>query len=136
MFTPGELAAMTIIGSEIRQNGVCTLSQDEIAARAGVSYKTVQRAIRAAGFAGIMTKEERPRRAQKSLTNILRCVSREWAAWLKRGPRRQAGTDRVTNATTHGQQGFRQESSRVETARFGPINSAPAGSGHAATGGA
>ncbi len=41
----------------------------------------------AAGFAGLITKEKRPRKGGKSLTNIIRVVSREWSAWLKRGGR-------------------------------------------------
>lgn len=88
MFTTGELAVLNVVGSEIRQNGTCTRTLDEIAARAGVCRRTAQRAIRAAAVAGLLTIEERPRKGAKSLTNIIRVVSREWTAWLKRGGRR------------------------------------------------
>jgi hypothetical protein len=33
----------------------------------------------------LVTVEERRRRGQKSLTNIVRVVSAEWQAWLRRG---------------------------------------------------
>lgn len=101
MFTVGELAVINVIGAEIRQQGCCDRSIDELAARSGTSRATVQRAVHAACFAGLLTKEERPRRGQKSETNILRCVSREWAAWLKRY--------RVSNARPHGDQGSNSE---------------------------
>lgn len=108
MFTVGELSVLAIVGAEIAQNGCCDRSVDELAARSGTSRATVQRAVHAACFAGILTKEERPRKGCKSLTNILRCVSREWMAWLKRY--------RVSAVKPHGQVGFREAVSQPKNA--------------------
>jgi hypothetical protein len=111
-FTTGELSVLAVIASEVRQQGTCDRSIDELAARAGVSRATVQRAVRAAVFGGLITKEERPRRGQKSLTNVIRIVSREWLAWIRRGPRRPIAGDRVSVSQPHGQQ--RPESEAVK----------------------
>jgi hypothetical protein len=93
-FTWGEIAVMRIVGDECRVHGCCTLHIDAIAARAGVHRTTVQNALREAqareGRPGIITVQERRRRGQRSLTNIIRIVSREWLNWLHRGPSRSA----------------------------------------------
>jgi hypothetical protein len=91
-FTWGEIAVMRIVGDECRVHGCCTLHIDAIAARAGVHRTTVQNALREAqgreGHPGIITVQERRRRGQRSLTNIIRIVSREWLNWLHEGPSR------------------------------------------------
>jgi hypothetical protein len=93
-FTWGEIAVMRIVGDECRAHGCCTLHIDAIAARAGVHRTTVQNALREAqskkGCPGIITVQERRRRGQRSLTNIIRIVSREWLDWLHKGPSRSA----------------------------------------------
>jgi hypothetical protein len=85
---------MRIVGDECRAHGCCTLHIDAIAARSGVHRTTVQNALREAqgreGRPGIITVQERRRRRQRSLTNIIRIVSREWRDWLHRGPSRPA----------------------------------------------
>ena len=81
-FTMAELAVMRVIGNEIRQRGNCDRCIDEIAARAACSRKTVQRALRAARALGIIAIKERRRRGQKSLPNVVTCVSAAWASWL------------------------------------------------------
>jgi hypothetical protein len=85
---------MRIIGDECRVHGCCTLHIDAIAARAGVHRTTVQNALREAqgreGRPGIITVQERRRRGQRSLTNIIRIVSRDWLNWLHKGPSRSA----------------------------------------------
>jgi hypothetical protein len=70
---------------------------DAIAARAGVHRTTVQNALREAqgrggepGRIAIITVQERRLRGQRSLTNIIRIVSRDWLNWLHKGPRRPA----------------------------------------------
>jgi hypothetical protein len=65
-----------------RHNGVCGAYIDELAGRAGVSRATVQRALRQARALGLITVQERRRRGQKSLANIVRIVSREWIQWI------------------------------------------------------
>lgn len=88
LFTTGELSVLSVIGSEVRLQGCCSRSIDEIAARAGVGRSTVQRAVRVAAIAGLVTKEERPRRGCKSETNVIRIVSAAWLDWLKKRPAR------------------------------------------------
>lgn len=87
-FTTGELAALKIVADEIVARGDCRLSLGEIAARAGVSLTTARNGLRAAAGDGLLAIEERPRRGLPNLTNIVRLLSRDWRAWLKRGARR------------------------------------------------
>jgi hypothetical protein len=92
-FTWGEIAVMRIVGDECRVHGCCTLHIDAIAARAGVHRTTVQNALREAqrrepNRTAIITVQERRRRGQRSLTNIIRIVSRDWLNWLHKGPSR------------------------------------------------
>jgi hypothetical protein len=84
-FTVGELAALRIVGDAVRERGLCALHVDAIAARAGVCRTTAQNAIREAKRLGLLTVEERRRRGQPSLTNLVRIVSGEWLAWLRIG---------------------------------------------------
>jgi hypothetical protein len=89
-FTWGEIAVMRIVGDECRVHGCCTLHIDAIAARSGVHRTTVQNALREAqgrdGRPGIITVQERRRRGQRSLTNIIRIVSRGWPGLAPQGP--------------------------------------------------
>ena len=95
-FTWGEQAVMRIVGDECRDRGFCDLHIDAIAARAGVHRTTVQNALREAQGRGempgspIISVQERRIRGQRSLTNIIRIVSREWSDWLRKGPSRSA----------------------------------------------
>jgi hypothetical protein len=96
-FTWGEVAVMRIVGGECRAHGCCTLHIDAIAARAGVHRTTVQNALREAqgrgevpGSSPIISVQERRLRGQRSLTNVIRIVSREWLDWLHKGPSRPA----------------------------------------------
>jgi hypothetical protein len=82
-FTTGELAILKIVADEVRAHGVCDLSYDEIAARAGCCRSLARRAIRLARRMGLLTIEERPRPGQKHLTNLVRVRSPEWRAWLR-----------------------------------------------------
>jgi hypothetical protein len=101
-FTWGEQAVMRIVGDECRQHGVCSLHIDAIAARAGVHRTTVQNALREAQGRGpvpgqpIVVVQERRRRGQRSLTNIIRIVSTEWRDWLRKG-RRPLGSNCTTS---------------------------------------
>ena len=96
---------MRIVGDECRAHGCCTLHIDAIAARAGVHRTTVQNALREAQGRGevpgspIITVQERRRKGQRSLTNIIRIVSREWSDWLRKGRHRPA-TGVGSNCTT------------------------------------
>lgn len=89
-FTTSELAALRIVGDEVRARGVCMLPLAAIAARAGISRTSAQNALRRARALGLVTIEERRRRGLPSLTNVVRIVSPEWRAWQARGPRGDA----------------------------------------------
>jgi hypothetical protein len=79
----------------VTKHGVCALHIDAIAAIAGTCRSVVQEAIRLARALGLVTVQERRRRGQRSLTNLVRVVSGEWLTWLRR-----AGGFRKSN-TTH-----------------------------------
>jgi hypothetical protein len=111
-FTWGEIAVMRIVGDECRAHGCCSLHLDAIAARAGVHRTTVQNALREAQGRGevpntpIISVQERRRKGQRSLTNIIRIINSEWLNWLHKGPRRPAAgvgsnctTDRKLSST-------------------------------------
>lgn len=118
-FTTGQLAVLRIIGDEIARTGACALCIDAIAARAGVCRRLAQTALRLAEGDGLLTVEERRREGAKNLTNVVRLLSREWLAWLRRGSRkppalmplgkaaRSARADRVQKNAPHGQQVLR-----------------------------
>jgi hypothetical protein len=89
LFTTGELAVLRIVGDECRDKGACLLPLGAIAARAGVCRKLAQNAIRLARREGLLHYEERRTPGQVSKTNVLKIASKEWGAWLARGPRRE-----------------------------------------------
>ena len=86
-YTTGQLAALGIIADELATKGRCVLSVAEIAARAGISHRLAQTALRLAAGDGLLVVTERPQAGRKHQTNLVRVLSREWAAWLaKRRP--------------------------------------------------
>lgn len=127
-YTVGQQAVLRIVGDEIRDKGSCTLPLAAIAARAGTCRKLVQTTIRIARQEGLLAYQERRRPGQVSQTNVLTIASKEWAAWLTKGPRSKsiggkkfAPTDtRVRNQselspTPNGSKGFRKEEGRIRT---------------------
>lgn len=99
-FTVAELAALKIIGDEMRRIGCCTRSIGEIAARAGVGRTSVQNAVRRAAELGLLTITERRLTGWRNDTNLLRLADPAWRAWLRIGGR--AG-GRVQESRQHGQ---------------------------------
>jgi hypothetical protein len=87
-FTTGELAALKIIGDEVRDHGYCDLSKREIARRAQVVTTIVHRAQREAIALGLIAVQVRPVPGRKSLPSVIRIVRREWQAWLSKRPSR------------------------------------------------
>jgi len=85
-FTEGQRAVLAVISGEVKHHGVCDLPYDKIAALAGVCRTTVQTAVHEARCFGLINVLERPRPGRKNLTNVIRIVSAEWFAWVKRGP--------------------------------------------------
>lgn len=90
-FTTGQLAVLRIVADEVLAKGVCGLCIDAIAARAGVCRRLAQGAIRLAEGDGLLTVEERRHEGRRSSTNLVRIISREWQAWMRRGGRAKAG---------------------------------------------
>jgi hypothetical protein len=93
-FTVSELAALRIVADECRDKGRCDRTLDEIALRAGCCRTSARNALRAARGHGLVDIEERRVPGRRSLPNVVRITSPEWLAWLRHGPRREAG-DRV-----------------------------------------
>jgi hypothetical protein len=83
-FSQGEHAVMTVVAGEIQRAGACSWFIDRIAAVAGVCRTLVQNALRKAREFGLLFSEERRRRGQKSLTNIVRVLKKTWGTWLRR----------------------------------------------------
>ncbi len=90
-FTLGESAVLGIIASEVRERGFCALTLGAIAARAGCCRELVRRAIRKAERELLITTKERRRPGQVNLPNVISITSKEWLAWISRGPRRESG---------------------------------------------
>jgi hypothetical protein len=96
-YTEGERAVLTIIAGEVKHHGVCDLPIDKIAALAGCCRTTVQNALHAARRNGHLKITDRPQRHRKNLPNLVEIISREWRAWIRRGPTAHR-PDRVQNA--------------------------------------
>jgi hypothetical protein len=75
-------AALTIIVGEIAKHGVCSLCMDAIASLAGTCRTIVREAMKKGRALGLLTREERRRRGQKSLTNLVRILRPSWKHWL------------------------------------------------------
>jgi hypothetical protein len=86
LFTEGQRAVLAIIAGEVKHHGTCDLPYDAIAAKAGVCRTTVQTTTHEARRLSLINITERPRPGRKNLTNVIRIMSREWLAWLERGP--------------------------------------------------
>jgi hypothetical protein len=112
-FTTGELAVLRIVGDECRAHGLCSLHIDAIAARAGVCRTTAKNAIREARALGFVTLEERRRRGQPSLTNLVRIISSEWRVWLRLGPKNPGGK-LLTSTVNRSSEEERQRGQSVE----------------------
>jgi hypothetical protein len=83
-FTPGELAALSVIGWQIRRGGCCSLPIDAIAALGGVCRTVVKNALRRARAVGLVLVRERRIPRRKSLTNVVTAIG-AWSAWLRLG---------------------------------------------------
>jgi hypothetical protein len=86
-FTVGELAVLRIMADEVLQHGVCTLSLQEIADRAGTGRTLARNAIQLAERHDLLASRQRPVKGAKNMTNVVTIISREWLLWLARGTR-------------------------------------------------
>jgi hypothetical protein len=80
--TPGEIAVLSVEVREIVKHGVCSLPVDAIAGMAGVCATTVKNTRRLAEGLGFIRVIRRPRRGQKSKTNLIYALSPELRAWI------------------------------------------------------
>jgi len=85
-YTEGQRSVLCVVAGEVKRHGICDLPIDKIAALAGVCRTTVQTTMHEARRLGHIKITERPRRGCKSLSNVVEITSREWSAWIKRGP--------------------------------------------------
>jgi hypothetical protein len=71
------------------------LTIDEIGDRAGVHSTTVRNALHEARRLGHVQIIERRRPSAKSLPNLVKIISADWLAWMKRAPNaaRQTGSN-------------------------------------------
>jgi hypothetical protein len=85
-YTEGERAVLCIVAFEVKRHGICDLSIDEIADRAGVGRTTVQNAMHEGRRLGHLLIKVRPQRGAKNLTNVVDIASVEWRTWIRRAP--------------------------------------------------
>jgi hypothetical protein len=83
-FTMSEAAALRIVGDEIKIHGTSTLCHAAVAARAGTCVTVVKDMYRKGRALCLFTTEERRRRGQRSLTNIVRPRCKVWLKWVRR----------------------------------------------------
>jgi hypothetical protein len=88
-FTEGQRSILFVIGEEVRRKGSCDWPIDRVAAQSGMCRTSVQDLLHKAKRAGLLAVLERPRKGQKSQTNIVRIASREWLNWLSMNSDRQ-----------------------------------------------
>ena len=103
-FTQAEHAVLTVVCGEIQRCGACVWPHAKTAAVAGTCRTVVKTALRKARDHALLFLQERRRRGQKSLTNIVRVLRQRWGAWLKwiGGRKTITTTDKVLgNAERH-----------------------------------
>jgi hypothetical protein len=89
LFTTSERSILIVVAAEWLAHGVCDLSRNEIASRAGVSHSMVKRTMQYAEVdLGLFSIERRPRSGRKHLTNITRIIRADWIDWLNKGNHR------------------------------------------------
>jgi hypothetical protein len=99
-YTTSEQAVCRIVADEFLAHGVCDLSRNEIASRAGVSHAMAKRTLLKieSDEHKLIEVERRPRSGRKHLTNLTRIVDRDWLAWLARGNRKAVAIKSCTRA--------------------------------------
>lgn len=124
-YTQGERAVLYVISTEVKRTGVCDWPIAKIAAMAGVCRTTAQNAMREAQRLAHIIVEVRTVPGRKNLTNVVKVISREWCAWLKRGPIGFKTLDPTKNIDIQKEGSARVERAargypRVGSARTGP----------------
>ena len=121
-YTEGQRSVLCVIAFKIKRHGFCDDPIDALAAQAGVGRTTVQTTLHEARRLGHISVTERPRRGEKNLTNIVRICSREWLAWLSRGPSaaRLIGSKSVKMVSTTKSIDLRKKEAINEEKEFDP----------------
>jgi hypothetical protein len=96
--TRGEQACGKIVADEQLAHGICALSRNEIAARAGVSRKIAKMFMIRIEKLGWIDVTRRPRSGRKHLTNLSKITSPEWLAWLSHGNTRTKAEENCERA--------------------------------------
>jgi hypothetical protein len=100
--THGEQAVAHIVAAEFLAYGVCDLSRNAIAARAGVCHALAERTMLRLERLGWLTVTRRPRSGRRHLSNLSRITSPEWLAWLARGNRKAKSIESCSKALFNG----------------------------------
>jgi hypothetical protein len=110
-FTEGERSVLFIMACEVKRQGYCDRSIDELGDRAGVGRTTAQNAMHEARRIGLIEITRRPQRGAKNLTNVVKIVSAEWLAWIKKWPSasRVIGSKFSKNVNTSETQDLRKQ---------------------------
>lgn len=119
-FSTGELAALKIVASEVQARGSCTACIAEIAARAGVCARTVQRALRTAEALALVRVEERRISAFRNDPNRVSIIDSAWRAWLRLGDKGSRTGPRALSSlspTPPGRAGARAGAARQDAPR-------------------
>jgi hypothetical protein len=84
--TAGEEAVAAIYAEDYRRQGFCDDSKEQLAHRAGVVKRVVQRAQAALNKFGLIRIEQRERRGDRHETTLVKIADPAWRRWLsKRG---------------------------------------------------
>ena len=118
-YTEGQRSVLCIVGGEIKRHGFCDMPIDKIAALAGVCRTSVQTVLHEARRLGHVRITERPQPGRKHLPSIVKIISAEWLAWLKRGPSIPSliGSNSLNLMSTTKRQADRQEVFEEEKSR-------------------
>lgn len=82
--TPGEEAVAAIYAQDCRRKGFCDDSKLQLAERAGVVERVVQRAQKALVSLGFIKAVRRPVPRQRHATTIVSIVDPAWLLWLRK----------------------------------------------------
>ncbi len=86
--TTSQMAFCRLIANDAKVNRTFQLSHKEVADRCRMHEKTAQRAqerLEELGWIKVETRID-PERPHRCLPNVIRIISKEWLAWIARGP--------------------------------------------------
>jgi hypothetical protein len=126
-FTTGQLACLNIVANEVAAKGSCSLTNSEVARRAGACRRTAVGAVREAELLCMIRVKRRRLSATMNLPNIVTVIDKEWWGWLQRrgawspAPRRAAANRCAKNyaqaGTIHKKEDFRDAERPQEVSR-------------------